>query len=1196
MTRWLSCLVLAASLSYAQTANLAGLYQELTSRVFANQTSFYIYQDQDSALNHGFPSGWFGASSIQNNLNQYIQLDTGCVDDANAPNGCSSDITKLDQTRGTVVRITFAPLTSGLFAGVNIEEPENWGALQYGNGYDLTGATTLVFDARSPDSAQVQFGMGECTTDYMALTPAWQTITIPLSSLSCSPNLADVHVLFGVATNDVHAPNGATVLLDNIRYDPVPSNRSSALGFPVGNQTFGAVPVADFLTGRVAVPPDQVLRNLTTIYESALTEFSLLARGQPSDLQGALLVANTFDYALGHDSHGDPLPRGSNSSVGAHNGYEGGDIALYNDQPAPKLGKAGDIRLSGFSIISNACGASNFCLVLDGATGGNNAFAIMALLAAYQQFQDQHYLNDARTIGTWIVSNLTDTSGTGFGGYYVGYPDEGAAKTLENGKSTENNADIFAAFTQLAGATAQVGDAAESASWQAAANVAGDFVMQMYDSANGRFNSGTVPTGTPAQAGICPTGATKGGDVINTCDFLDADTFTTLALAWAPRYRNEIDWHVPVQYGWDHFFQSVTAEGQSYQGFDIVSQPTAGPNGVAWEFTGQMCAAMQFVDSLYNDQRYASQIPQCLSWLAQAQSAAPFGDQQGLVASTMQDGDMLTAYEQCVSTPYQCIAERVGLAATNWAILANDGINPFRPAFTITSAQLHQVSVGADGTTWGLGDDGAIYTYDTQAQNWTTVPGTLMQIAVGSKNAIWGLNAQYQIFRWDAEANGWDLIPGSLWEIAVGADGDLWGTNQFEQIYHFNAQAQNWTEIPGALASIAVGFDGAVWGVNDADEIFRFNIVTGRFEQVPGALHQISVGGDGEVWGTNGASHVYRFNRLTQQWEDTGGFFAAVSVGSGTNVWAQGQPLVTYRFNGQGGNWVEIPSAYFILPAVSANGSVWAVGDLDYVYQFASTVEPADVFHPVAGALKSVAAGTDGSVWGVNQAGQIYTFNAVTQGWINIPGALNQIAVANSENVWGLNAYDQIYRWDVASQDWVNVPGSLSQIAVGANGDVWGLNSGNEIYHLNAATQEWTWTPGSLKQISVGADGSAWGVNDQNAIYRFNEAAQRWVQIAGTLTQISVGLASNVWGINPEGSTYRWDATGQFWVYVPGATLTHISVAFDGAVWGVDALNQVWYFNGQNWVQIPGSLAQITVGADAVIWGLDSNGAIYFYR
>ena len=55
---------------------------------------------------------------------------------------------------------------------------------------------------------------------------------------------------------------------------------------------------------------------------------------------------------------------------------------------------------------------------------------------------------------------------------------------------------------------------------------------------------------------------------------------------------------------------------------------------------------------------------------------APFGDGKGVVAAIMQDGELLPPYEQCLSTPFQCIAERVGLAATAWAVFADLNVNP----------------------------------------------------------------------------------------------------------------------------------------------------------------------------------------------------------------------------------------------------------------------------------------------------------------------------------------------------------------------------------------------------------------------------------------------------------------------------------------------------------------------------------------
>ena len=654
-------------------------YRELTQRVTANAANFFVYQDEDSGFNHGFPSGFFGTPGI-------VSIDTGCVDDpADMMTGCFplTDMTHLDRTHGTVLRVSFGAQTGSSYAGLNIEEPQDWGQYMDGVGYDLRPAAQVMFDVRSPTGISLQFGVGGCETNFIFIPQSltYRPMTIPLNSLlnggHCPPDLSDVHILFTIVTNAANAPNGGTVLLDNIRFTPVPNRQTTdpkALSLPLSTQTFGVVSQQS-----PPFPPDQVNRNTSSIYEAALTLWALLNRGQASDLTNAQEVANALDYALHHENHGDPLPLAPDGSAGLHNAYESGDIALMNDQRPPAGGKAGDVRLAGFT--ATYC-HSGFCLVSDGATGGNNAFAILALAAAYAKFGNVSYLNDAREIGNWIAGNLTDNTGTGYGGYYLGYPDMGAQKTLILSKSTENAADIFAAFTILAGIELQLGNNGEANQWTTRANVAGDSVMQMFDSANGRFNAGTVPVGTPPGPGVCPNGPQKGNDVINTCDFLDSNTFPTLALAAVQRYRGQINWQFPIEYVWRVFPQSLIADGLQFQGFDIVPPP---PAGIAWEFTGQPVETCAYVDSLFGSSTCGSSGQFYLGQIGQAQTSAPFGDGLGLVASTLPNGDQLLPVDQCLDTPFQCVPERVGLAATGWAIFAEQQINPLASPVVVMS-------------------------------------------------------------------------------------------------------------------------------------------------------------------------------------------------------------------------------------------------------------------------------------------------------------------------------------------------------------------------------------------------------------------------------------------------------------------------------------------------------------------------------
>ncbi len=672
----LASAVVPASASVVDTGSAYGV---LSGRTEADTKTFYIYQDADSGFNHGSPSGFFFSDLA---ALQKIHENTACLDDPSVPSGCSADPNRLDRNRINVLRIAFDPLTPTELAGVNIEEPENWGANHRGIGYNLRGSSKLVFDARSPDQAHVQFGVGGCVTSFMTVPSSWLHVAISVASLrpppgtstSCPPNLSNVHLLFTVATNGANASRGGSVLLDNIHFEPVPTEQTKRPSFPLATQTFGVIPLQQPAPGRVSIPPDQALRNLTTTYESALASLAFLSRKTPQDLKDARLVADAFDYALHHDNRGDPLPHPAQQGLGLHNGYISGDLALHNDE-GPGAGQAGQVRLSGFS--GSFCGPTKFCLVLDGATGGNNAFAILALLSAYRQFGKPAYLDDALTIANWIIGNLTDTSGTGFGGYVVGYPDTGTqSKTLIAGKSIENNADIFVAFSRLSAVEKSMGHLAAAAFWTGRANVAGDFVMAMFDEETGCFFAGTVPEGTPPSPGIIPSGSQKGNDVINTFLFLDSDTFTTEGLAPTPRYRNKIDWRRPIRCVLDKFGRTVSLGGRTYQGFSIDTATADGPEGIAWEFTGQAVVVMRLIDSLYGETALEADADLYLSQIRQAQLHDPFGDGRGLVASTLMDGDSLLPIDQCLTTPFQCIPERVGLAATAWAIFAERKFNP----------------------------------------------------------------------------------------------------------------------------------------------------------------------------------------------------------------------------------------------------------------------------------------------------------------------------------------------------------------------------------------------------------------------------------------------------------------------------------------------------------------------------------------
>lgn len=196
---------------------------------------------------------------------------------------------------------------------------------------------------------------------------------------------------------------------------------------------------------------------------------------------------------------------------------------------------------------------------------------------------------------------------------------------------------------------------------------------------------------------------------------------------------------------------------------------------------------------------------------------------------------------------------------------------------------LKSVSVGSDGTVWGVDANNLIYR--REGDYWTNIPGHLVQISVGNANQVWGVDADDLIYRRDG--NSWTNIPGHLINVSVGDDGTVWGVNRDGLIYRRDGNA--WTNIPGYLAMISVGNSSNVWGTDRDRNIYRWS--GSSWVQIPGALNTLSVASDGTVWGAARVAgslfpvvcQVYR--RDGNSWTLIDGSLTQLSVGCKDLIW-----------------------------------------------------------------------------------------------------------------------------------------------------------------------------------------------------------------------------------------------------------------------------------------------------------------------
>ena len=141
------------------------------------------------------------------------------------------------------------------------------------------------------------------------------------------------------------------------------------------------------------------------------------------------------------------------------------------------------------------------------------------------------------------------------------------------------------------------------------------------------------------------------------------------------------------------------------------------------------------MDRLYGETRFADSASNYLGQIRLVQEYAPFGDGRGLVASTVADGDAPPPIDQGLTTPFQNIPERVGLAATTWAVFAERNFNPLSPdvAFQIVGARMAGTNVlisfnSLAGRTYRIESSTNLFDWSLLKDN---IPGTGAVMEIG---------------------------------------------------------------------------------------------------------------------------------------------------------------------------------------------------------------------------------------------------------------------------------------------------------------------------------------------------------------------------------------------------------------------------------------------------------------------------------
>jgi eight-cysteine-cluster-containing protein len=496
------------------TDPVSAAYSYMTMAMDEDINSFYVYADADSGGNHFYPSGFYNGSGTN-------EVSTRWTDNPHSGSSCIR------------VQWTGGPGSDGLlWNGVLFEAPEGFLNTLNGAGYDLTGAKTLSFWARSDEPGlKVEFGFG-CIGDpsgehkkWYGLTNSWQKIEIDLTGI----NLTNVHGGFLFSLNNPNDPDpaGATFYLDDIKYNlSKPDQLRLIRSFTTVTDT------EDF---------DIRSKNLAALYDNALAILAYLDRGKEDDIRRALILADTMVFAHEYDTNVVPVdwayapPPFSGHRL--RDGYSSGAItdsqghfryAGWWEDPAKKW----YMHESALSFRT-----------------GDLAWAMIALANVYHITKNDKYLNAAVEMGTWIVQNC-ERNGTGMdSGYSGGWVWNWETEEWDSiGTSTEHNIDLAAAFGLLHKITKQ-------AAWESRSNHAKEFVQSIWDT-EGYFKTGLDSKGGLSEIKVLDVQAW--GAML-----LQSDPYWS-ALNWAITYLAYKDPTIPP--AWLQFDFNNDIDGIWYEG------------------------------------------------------------------------------------------------------------------------------------------------------------------------------------------------------------------------------------------------------------------------------------------------------------------------------------------------------------------------------------------------------------------------------------------------------------------------------------------------------------------------------------------------------------------------------------------------------------------------------------------------------
>lgn len=226
--------------------------------------------------------------------------------------------------------------------------------------------------------------------------------------------------------------------------------------------------------------------------------------------------------------------------------------------------------------------------------------------------------------------------------------------------------------------------------------------------------------------------------------------------------------------------------------------------------------------------------------------------------------------------------------------------------------------------------------------------------------------------------------------------------------------------------------------------------------------------------------------------------------------------------------------------------------------------------------------------------------------WHKVPGVpsgASDIGIGANGTLWATSLNGQEYRW--TGSGWSDPPGGGSAIRISAdqNGRPWKIVSDSlNIYCHNGSS--WVWTGGKGRDIGIGSNGAVWamGTNGRAAKWQNGSTCSSrnyWGGgFEGNGLNIDVDPSGRAWKSNYDGSFYYFNGEGFSRV---SGTVNDVGIGKTGPIWVIGNTRtgggwRIFYRNGSSWSMIPnGGATRIDVASNGRPWVVNDSGAVYHY-